>query len=225
MWQFAETARGLADACLELGVPITGGNVSFYNQTVDAPINPTPVVGVLGVIDDVTRRTPLAPRDGQVLLLLGDTRDELGGSEWAHVVHGHLGGRPPQPDFAAEMRLADLLEWGSRERVLGAAHDVSDSGLAQCLVEMSLAAGLGAQVDPLSGDPFTALFSESVARAVVAVDPAYADTVLARCASVGVPAARLGTVGGEVLAVAGLFSIGLDELRATSEATLPALFG
>jgi phosphoribosylformylglycinamidine synthase subunit PurL len=224
MWQFAETTRGLADACLEMGVPVTGGNVSFYNQTADAPINPTPVIGVLGVIDDVTRRTPMAPRDGQVLLLLGVTRDELGGSEWAHVVHGHLGGLPPQPDLAAEMRLAGLLESASRDRLLGAAHDVSDGGLAQCLVEMSLVAGVGARVELPEGDPFTMLFSESVARVVVAVDEEYADAVLSRCAVHDVPATRIGQVGGDVLDVAGLFTVGLDELRATSEATLPALF-
>ncbi len=117
MWQFAEACRGLADGCLELGVPVTGGNVSFYNQTGDVAINPTPVVGVLGVIDDVTRRTPLAPAAGQVLVLLGETRDELGGSEWAHHVHGHLGGLPPQVDLGAEQRLARLLvERGARRR-------------------------------------------------------------------------------------------------------------
>jgi phosphoribosylformylglycinamidine synthase subunit PurL len=225
MWQFAETTRGLADACLEMGVPVTGGNVSFYNQTANAPINPTPVIGVLGVIDDVTRRTPMAPRDGQVLLLLGSTHDELGGSEWAHVVHGHLGGRPPKPDLAAEMRLAHVLEVGSRDHLLGAAHDVSDGGLAQCLVEMSLAARLGARVVLPEGDPFTTLFSESVARAVVAVDEQHADTVLTLCAGNDVPAIRIGQVGGDGLEVAGLFTLGLDELRITSEATLPALFG
>jgi phosphoribosylformylglycinamidine synthase II len=225
MWQFAETTRGLADACLELGVPVTGGNVSFYNQTADAPINPTPVIGVLGVIDDVTRRTPMAPRDGQVLLLLGETRDELGGSEWAHVAHGHLGGLPPQPDLGAEMRLADVLEAGSRDRLLGAAHDVSDGGLAQCLVEMSLAAGVGARVVLPEGDPFTLLFSESVARVVVAVDERYVDAVLSRCAARDVPATRIGQVGGDAFDVAGQFSIALNELRTTSEATLPALFG
>ena len=225
MWQFAETTRGLADACLEMGVPVTGGNVSFYNQTADAPINPTPVIGVLGVIDDVTRRTPMAPRDGQVLLLLGETRDELGGSEWAHVVHGHLGGLPPQPDLAAEMRLAGLLESGSRDRLLGAAHDVSDGGLAQCLVEMSLAAGVGARVVLPEGDPFTLLFSESVARVVVAVDERYVDAVLSLCAARDVPAIGIGQVGGDALEVADLFTVGLAELRTTSEATLPALFG
>ncbi len=102
MWQFAEAVRGLADACQELGTPVTGGNVSFYNQTGETAILPTPVVGVLGVLDDVTRRTPQGFRSpGQVIYLLGTTRDELAGSEWAHVVHGHLGGLPPQVDLGS----------------------------------------------------------------------------------------------------------------------------
>ena len=96
MWQFAEATRGLAEGCRALGIPVTGGNVSFYNQTGDVAIHPTPVVGVLGVIDDVTRRTPVGfGSEGQQIYLLGTTRDELDGSEWAHVVHDHLGGLPP----------------------------------------------------------------------------------------------------------------------------------
>jgi phosphoribosylformylglycinamidine synthase len=223
MWQFAEATRGLADGCRELGVPVTGGNVSFYNQTGDAAINPTPVVGVLGVIDDVTRRTPMVPADGQVLLLLGSTRDELGGSEWAHALHGHLGGRPPAPDLAAERRLADVLADAADGGLLAAAHDLSDGGLAQCLVEMVLAGGVGASVS-LSGDPFVALFSESVARVVVAVDPGQVDAFRARCADGGVPVTPLGAVRGDALEVAGLFRLDLAELREAHTATLPALF-
>ena len=103
MWQFAEATRGLAEGCRALGIPVTGGNVSFYNQTGEVAILPTPVVGVLGVIDDVTRRTPVGFADeGQQIYLLGTTRDELDGSEWAHVVHGHLGGLPPQVDLGVE---------------------------------------------------------------------------------------------------------------------------
>jgi phosphoribosylformylglycinamidine synthase len=122
------------------------------------------------------------------------------------------------------MRLADVLEKGSRDHLLGAAHDVSDGGLAQCLVEMALASGHGARVTLPEGDAFTALFSESVARVVVAVDESYVDSVLAACADHDVPATRIGQVGGAALEVAGQFSIGLEELRTTSTATLPALF-
>jgi phosphoribosylformylglycinamidine synthase len=96
MWQFGQAVDGLSDACLALGVPVTGGNVSFYNQTGETPIHPTPVVGVLGIIDDVARRIPSGWQDaGENIYLLGVTREELSGSAWAEVVHDHLGGRPP----------------------------------------------------------------------------------------------------------------------------------
>jgi phosphoribosylformylglycinamidine synthase II len=125
MWQFAEATRGLADACQTLGTPVTGGNVSLYNQTGDTAIHPTPVVAVLGVIDDVSRRTPMAfARQGQLLLLLGDTREEFGGSAWSHVVHDHLGGLPPAVDLERERLLAEILISGSRDGMIDAAHDL-----------------------------------------------------------------------------------------------------
>src|SRR5690606_24243036 len=125
MWQFAEAVRGLADGCGVLGLPVTGGNVSLYSQTGETAILPTPVVGVLGVLDDVTRRTPSGFRTpGQAIYLLGTTRDEFGGSEWAHVMHGHLGGTPPEVDLAAERRLAGLLIAAAGEGLLAAAHDL-----------------------------------------------------------------------------------------------------
>jgi phosphoribosylformylglycinamidine synthase len=225
MWQFAEATRGLADACLELGVPVTGGNVSFYNQTGETAINPTPVVGVLGVVDDVRARVPMGfASPGEVVLLLGETRAELGGSEWAHHVHGHLGGLPPRVDLSAEKALASLM--ASLVGVVSAAHDVSDGGLAQTLVEMALRRGVGATValDGVAADPFVALFAESVARAVVAVPADRAGEVERLAGTYAVPVARLGTTGGHALAVDGLFAVPLDELRAAHTGTLPALF-
>src|SRR5690606_31125575 len=140
MWQFERAVHGLADGCAELGVPVTGGNVSFYNQTGDTAILPTPVVGVLGVIDDVRRRIPtgIGNEPGESLLLLGDTHDEFGGSAWAHVIHGHLGGLPPKVDLERERLLAEILVAGSRDGMISAAHDLSDGGLAQAAVEMAL---------------------------------------------------------------------------------------
>jgi phosphoribosylformylglycinamidine synthase len=229
MWQFAEATRGLADACLELGVPVTGGNVSFYNQTGEVAINPTPVVGVLGVMADVRRRVPMGfAVEGDVVLLLGTTRAELAGSEWAHQEHGHLGGLPPRVDLAAEQALGRLTADLADASAVTAAHDVSDGGLAQTLVEMVLRRGVGAAVDlsaVADGDAFMALFSESVARAVVAVPADGVDDVLARASSYAVPVTRLGTTGGHSLAVTGTFELTVDELRAAHEATLPALFG
>jgi phosphoribosylformylglycinamidine synthase len=223
MWQFAEAVRGLADGCRELGLPVTGGNVSLYNQTGDVPINPTPVIGVLGVHDDVRRRVPSGwRRDGERVLLLGATREEFGGSAWAAVVHGHLGGRPPAVDLAAERRLAELLADLAAAGAVTSAHDLADGGLAQALTESALRYGVGAQLR-IDGDPFAELFSESAARAVVTTtNPA---VVLARAEKAGVPVTGLGTTGGDTLVIDGLLELGLPELRAAWTATLPAIFG
>jgi phosphoribosylformylglycinamidine synthase len=191
--------------------------------------------GVLGVHDDVRRRTPLAfSAEGATLLLLGATREEFGGSEWAHVVYGHLGGLPPLVDLRAEAALAGVLIAGARDGLLAAAHDLSDGGLSQALVESCLQGGLGCQIT-LPGDPFVTLFSESVARAVVAVRPGNEARVTALCESAAVPVTHLGAIGGDALEVCGatgpegeirsLFAIPLAELRDAHTETLPAFFG
>ena len=231
MWQFEQTVAGLVDGCRELGIPVTGGNVSFYNQTGQTAILPTPVVGVLGVLDDVARRTPQGFRKpGQMVYLLGETRNELSGSQWAHVVHGHLGGLPPRVDLAAERSLAALLLHASRDGLVDAAHDLSDGGLAQALVEACLRHDVGARVWlPDDLDPFVALFSESAARAIVAVprseEVRFTDMATAR----QVPHVRLGVVdtgdGNPSLDVQGLFTVPLATLRAQWQATLPAALG
>jgi phosphoribosylformylglycinamidine synthase len=222
MWQFAEATRGLADGCRQLGVPVTGGNVSFYNQTGATAVHPTPVVGVLGVMDDVRRRVPsgfVAADD--VVLLLGETDDELDGSEWAWVVHGHLGGTPPVPRLAAERSLARLLNEAAAEGLLTSAHDISDGGLAQALVESTLLHGVGVEVT-LAGEPFVALFSESGARAVVTCADADLDRLTTLFDDFDVPVARLGRTGGGTLRVNELFDVSLQRLRDAHTATLPA---
>jgi phosphoribosylformylglycinamidine synthase subunit PurL len=227
MWQFAEAVRGLADGCLELGTPVTGGNVSFYNQTGSTPILPTPVVGVLGVIDDVARRTPHSFRgDRTAIYLLGETRDEFGGSEW-HAIHGFLGGRPPAVDFAAEQRLAGVLIDAARDGLLESAHDLSEGGLAQALVESCLHGNMGAHIKlPAGADPFVTLFSESTARAVVGVPRAHDAAFTALCAARGLPQQRIGEVDLLLpeLEVDGQFRVGLRELRRAWSTPLPSRF-
>jgi phosphoribosylformylglycinamidine synthase subunit PurL len=231
MWQFAQATKGLADACRTLGLPVTGGNVSFYNQTGEQAILPTPVVGVLGVIDDVRRRVGQGFRTpGAAIYLLGTTRDELDGTEWAHVVHGHLGGRPPRVDLAAERALADILVAAAGAGFVEAAHDLSDGGLAQALAEACLRYGVGATVElPADLEPFVELFSESTARAIVAVRPDAEQRLVDMCdaasgSASAVPCVRLGTVGGTDLEVAGQFAIPLADLRTAWARTLPALY-
>lgn len=226
MWQFAEACRGLKDACLELGVPVTGGNVSLYNQTGETAILPTPVVAVLGVVEDVTRRTPTGFENaGDELVLLGTTREELSGSEWAHVVHGHLGGRPPALDLEGERRLAALL--ADLVGVASSAHDLSDAGLAQALAESAFHRGIGATVSlaPVHEDPFVALFAESTGRVLVSVSSDALNELLARAAANDVPAVVIGRTGGEDLVVEGQFTLPVAEARAAWEATLPAVLG
>jgi phosphoribosylformylglycinamidine synthase len=234
MWQLAESVRGLADGCAELGIPVTGGNVSLYNQTGTNPIHPTPVIGVLGVHDDVRRRVGAGfAVDGSEIVLLGTTREEFGGSAWAHVRHGHLGGLPPSPDLHSERIMADLVVSAASAGLLASAHDLSDGGLAVALAESCLRGGRGCEISltgPGSGsaDAFIALFSESAARALVSLAPGREDEFAALCAGHGVPATMLGTVGGSSLTVtagrdAG-FAAPLKDLRQAWTGVLPALF-
>nr|WP_232534394.1 phosphoribosylformylglycinamidine synthase subunit PurL [Plantactinospora sp. KBS50] len=237
MWQFAEAVRGLADGCAELGIPVTGGNVSFYNSTGAAAIHPTPVVGVLGVLEDVANRLRMGfarteHAGDELVFLLGDTRTELSGSEWASVVHGHLGGPPPQVDLARERALADLLAEAARVGHLRSAHDLSDGGLAQALVEACLRYGVGARIalpaEYADGSlPFVYLFSESTGRALVTVPRGQDKAFTALCADFGVPWTALGVTdpAARALEIRDQFRIDLDELRAAFTGTLPALFG
>ncbi|GGR58201.1 phosphoribosylformylglycinamidine synthase [Nocardioides luteus] len=220
MWQFAEATRGLKDACLELGIPVTGGNVSLYNQTGEVAIHPTPVVATLGVIEDVTTRTPSDFQAAdEVVVLLGETHEELSGSEWAHVVHGHLGGLPPKVDLAAEKALAELL---GEARFITSAHDLSDGGLMQALAEPAMSSGIGVSVT-LSGDSFVALFSESVARAIVTVKADDVERLTSLAERHGVAATQLGTTGGATYSIAydgGTVEIPLEELTGVWRSTL-----
>jgi phosphoribosylformylglycinamidine synthase len=233
MWQFERSVTGLADGCLEIGIPVTGGNVSFYNQTGEVPIHPTPVVAVLGVIDDVARRVPSGWQDaGDNLYLLGTTSLELDGSAWAGVRHGHLGGRPPAVNLTRERELGALLAAAAHEGLLNAAHDLADGGLATALTDAVLRFGVGARVflDELlerdGVDLATALFAESTGRVLVAV-PREEDVKFMRlCEGRDYPVLRIGVSDtGGALEVQDLFTIPLDELQTTSRATMAAHFG
>ncbi|WP_405423150.1 phosphoribosylformylglycinamidine synthase subunit PurL [Streptomyces erythrochromogenes] len=225
MWQFAEATRGLADGCLRLGTPVTGGNVSLYNQTGETAIHPTPVVAVLGVIDDVDRRTPIAfSEPGRLLYLLGDTREEFGGSAWSQVIHQHLGGMPPAVDLDREKLLGDILISASRDGMIDAAHDLSDGGLIQAVTESCLRGNTGARlIVPDTLDAFTFLFSESAGRAVVAVPRSEELRFTDLCGARGLPATRIGVVDGHTVDVQDQFAVALNDLRTAHETTVPGL--
>ncbi|BFL75227.1 phosphoribosylformylglycinamidine synthase subunit PurL [Corynebacterium pseudogenitalium] len=238
MWQFRESVHGLADAAVELAIPVSGGNVSFYNQTGEEPILPTPVVGVLGVIDDVHKAIGNelgTVGEKEVLIALGETKDEFGGSIWQQVSAdtseaSSLNGLPPQVDMANEKRLAEFFHGNE---LLTAAHDISEGGLAVTAFEMAKragatadGAGLGLNLDltAVHEDEFVAAFSESASRVLVATTADRADQVLARAGELGIPAAIVGettetgalTLGGE--------SVAISQLVSAWSATLPDLF-
>ena len=228
MWQFREAVHGLADGCAELRIPVSGGNVSFYNQTGTEPILPTPVVGVLGVINDVAERightlgTVDVPED---LYVVGATFDEFGGSIWQQVSGGGLNGMPPAVDLANEQKLVELF---SGPRVVTAAHDVSEGGLAQAVAELAMTSGDGVGVDidvaAVHEDPFVALFSESASRVVVATTDGAA--LEARARELGIPCVKLGrTNSDKQVRVAGQFDVPVAELREAWAGTLPEIFG
>ena len=227
MWQFAEAVHGLADGARELSVPVSGGNVSFYNQTGDTPILPTPVVGVLGVIEDVENSIPHALPAGaeeHVLVLLGETFEEFGGSVWQDISGQGLAGLPPQVDLANEARLAEFF--GGVEGV-SAAHDLSEGGLSQAVFELLLASGLGADLnlEAVHEDAFTALFSESASRVLIAVSRDRVDAALERAAAVGVPAVVVGETSASGKLSFGDQEVAVDELAQAWAATLPQHFG
>jgi phosphoribosylformylglycinamidine synthase len=213
MWQFAETVRGLADGCLEMGLPVTGGNVSFYNQTGDIAILPTPVIGVLGVIQDVRTRTPMGiPTAGLDLYLLGETKHDLSGSEWAFL-HNQRGGQSPIADLQREMKLIDFLL--ANNSIFKSAHDLSQGGLAATLIEATLKHNIGATIT--LSDVGIELLSETPSRVLIAIDPKDA-------AKITYPTIKIGTTGGTSLTINGA-EISLDELRAAHTSTFPKLFG
>ncbi|MBX3095028.1 MAG: phosphoribosylformylglycinamidine synthase II, partial [Cryobacterium sp.] len=229
MWQFERAVTGLADGCLEIGIPVTGGNVSFYNQTGDVPIHPTPVVAVLGIIEDVARRIPSGWQDdGDNIYLLGTTSLELNGSAWAGTIHDHLGGRPPRVDLGEHERLAALISAGSQESLIASAHDLSDGGLMQALAESVLRFGVGARVwlselmDRDGVDAATALFSESTGRVIVSVPREDDVKFRGLCDGRGYPALRIGVTdaSSSSLEVQDLFTLPLDELRAAHRTPL-----
>lgn len=250
MWQLVTAMTGLADGCIELGVPVTGGNVSLYNSSgteknlPTSSINPTPVVGMLGIMKDVTRANPSGfTEEGLAVILLGQTREELDGSAWARICHDHLGGRPPKVDLKAEVALGNVVRALSEvdgpdgRPLIRSAHDLSNGGLAQALVDSVLRFGIGGAFD-LTGaqgqnglSDFDMLFSESQARAIIAVPEGALEVVYAACQAEGVEFARIGTTGGDMLVLHGSDlladsgeSVGwiadLDDLRAQSEAPL-----
>jgi phosphoribosylformylglycinamidine synthase len=225
MWQFGKAVEGMGDACRALGIPITGGNVSLYNETDGRSVLPTPVIGVVGLVenaDAVVRRT--FQEAGDAVVLLGDSRDELGGSEYLAVMHGMIAGRPPSLDLVREGALQRILVEGAATGLIRSAHDCAEGGLAVTVAESCFDTGVGVVVElPVitaaapGFDDVTTLFGESASRAVVSVRPAQLAELLALAAAHRVPAARIGTVSGDRIRVSTGGRVAIDESLADAE--------
>ncbi len=235
MWQFAEVVEGMSEACEALGIPVIGGNVSFYNESRGEDIHPTPVVAVVGLIDDLDSPPPAARLTvGEAIVVLGHTRPEMGGSEWAAVVHGLSGGMPPEADLDAAARLHGLVSALAAERAVAGIHDCSDGGLAIALAEMAFGGGCGFTCDPGAAptgageEQMSAAelcFSESTSRVVLSVDPGAVAQVLERAAAAGVPAAAIGEAGGDRLVAGGAFDVALADAEHAWRDAIPSALG
>jgi phosphoribosylformylglycinamidine synthase subunit PurL len=229
MWQFAEATRGLASACRELGVPVVSGNVSLYNETEGTAILPTPTVAVVGLLRDVTRTVGLAfRRAGDLVAVLGETRGELGGSEWLLSVHGKMAGRPPTLDMAREKSLQELVRGLVRSGALASAHDTSEGGLGVALAECCVAdrermLGATLQLDAGKVPPHAFLFGEDASRVVISFAQEFQAEVERAARAVAVPCAVVGLVGGDRLTVQGLFDVPLTRLDRAWRSGIPAL--
>jgi phosphoribosylformylglycinamidine synthase len=224
MWQFARAVEGMGAACRALDIPITGGNVSLYNETDGKGVLPTPVLGVVGLIenaDRVVRRTFRAA--GDVVVLLGENRDELGGSEYLKTVHGLIRGVPPALDLAREAALQRVLVDGAAAGLIQSAHDCAEGGLAVTLAESCFDSTFGVEVDMAPvGSPdewrhIATLFGESASRVVVSVSPERVDQLLSMAAAANLPAARIGIVGGDRIRISVAGERVLDEPLAAAE--------
>jgi phosphoribosylformylglycinamidine synthase II len=224
-WTFLEAVRGLADACRAFGVPVISGNVSFYNESFGSPIYPTPTVGLVGILEDASKRTTMAFKDeGDVIVLLGETDDELGGSEYLKVVHGMVAGRPPVVDLEGERAVHEALLEAIETGLVKSAHDCSEGGAAVALAECCIAGGIGARVALDDGlDPAASLFSETQARVFVTCAEADAEALVETLLKHGVPYSVIGEVGGDRLVIEEKVDLPVEALNAAWGPTLEAL--
>jgi phosphoribosylformylglycinamidine synthase len=235
-YQLERCISGMAEACRVLDTPVISGNVSLYNETNGEAIYPTPVVGVLGVLEDVRYRLEMGFRnDGDLVYLLGVSATDgalpgeaaaLGGSEYLASIGGRVAGRP-RIDLDLERRVQRVCLRAARAGLLSAAHDCADGGLAVALAECCIAGGVGLDASDarLGGRTDAALFGEAQSRIVVAVPPPTLDALLAIAGDERVPCVALGRVGGERLRLAGVLDLPIDALAAAYEAGIPETIG
>lgn len=225
-WTFKEALGGMGDACRALNTPVTGGNVSFYNENPEGAIFPSPIIGMLGVIEDVEKHTttPEFKAEGEIIVYLGADRKGLGGTEYLKVIHNLTQGDAPELDIDFEVKLQESLLEAIKAGFITAAHDIADGGLAITLAEMAIFSKLGATVDlaELTGSAHEVLFSEAQSGVVVSIKEADLSTVKAHFEKFGVPAIEIGSVNGsDDLEIKGIGSLDLKEISETYESVIP----
>ncbi|HSP20549.1 MAG TPA: phosphoribosylformylglycinamidine synthase subunit PurL [Myxococcaceae bacterium] len=229
MWQFAEATRGISAACRELGVPVVSGNVSLYNETEGKGILPTPTVAIVGLLPDVSATCAgVFRRAGDRVAVLGETRGQLGGSEWLLMTAGKIAGRPPNLDVEREKALQAVVRGLVRGRKVVSAHDTSEGGLAVALAECCMADAerpLGAELSIPVGSvaPHAYLFGEDASRVIISYAPEFEAEVAAVCQRAGVPFASIGSVGGDRLVLSGLLDVPVARLSDAWRSGVPAL--
>jgi len=223
-YQFAEAIRGMGDMCRALETPVTGGNVSFHNESQSHAVFPTPTIGMLGLIDDVSTIVGKGfTAEGDVVALLGWHRSELGGSEYQKVIQGRITGDAPWIDINEEVRLQKILLSSIRKGIVRAAHDCSEGGLAVAVAEMAMSGEHGAQLNWPYDRHAADLFGEAQRRVVVTLRPDAYEAFEAECFASNVPLVRLGTVGGDALTMWSGCSISVEALRGVYEGALPSI--
>jgi phosphoribosylformylglycinamidine synthase len=223
MWQLSNAIDGMADACRAFDIPVVGGNVSLYNESLGRDIDPTPVVGMLGTVDRLDQRPPgVRLVDKGTLLVLGPEVRSLAGSRWAWE-RGHKGGAAPELDLEAHAALVALVRNLVVDGRVAGVHDASD-GLGVALAEMAVRSGTGFRVS-VTGADHAWLFAESASRVVACVGNGHPDEVVRAAQAAGVPAARIGRAGGDRLVVEGLFDVALADAVAAWQGRLPDALG
>ena len=224
-WTFKEALGGMSDACLALNTPVTGGNVSFYNENPNGAIFPSPIIGMLGLIDDVENHTttPGFKSEGDVVIYIGAERKGLGGTEFLKVVHGLTKGDAPELDIDFEVKLQNSLLEAIQSGLITAAHDISDGGLSITLAEMAIHGSKGAELslEEVSGDIHEVLFSEAQSGVVITVEAKNLPETLSRFQKAGVPTHVLGTVKGDILSIDGIGELAVSEMSGVYEAVIP----
>lgn len=221
-FQFREAIRGMGDACKALDTPVTGGNVSFHNESKQNAVFPTPTIGMLGVIDDLDKRMSSEfKNEGDLVFVIGDDNKELGGSEYVKQITGKIVGDSPQIDLNKEKNLIKLILKLIKDDIIHSAHDTSEGGLAICLAEKSISSGLGCEVE-IENDP-ASLFGESQGRIVVSISPEKESILKSLCSSNDISFKKLGTVKGDYFNIKDVMRYSIDEIRSMYENAIPSL--